>query len=678
MNILSILQQQNLRALGVEFSPYAVWSLRVDAGPAGVMSSTINWAVFPLKTERVILAQRLLASWWSPSILNGTAVISENYYRQQDILVRMLSLIEEEYPDLNICELQQENWNRIWVLMLYHVWSKECDPATGKRSLVKVKNPLAKQMFERTTTLLKRWFYSYQSGEVSDGPEFLFTAKMVEPSLKSAFRGHAKSLKDWKKGGSYGSIPFVIANVLLADALKICRSNSTKKILVYFNVVRERNAYKHLSSFWEFSNDTQIKRYKNSGNIAELSVNKYGDYIGGDIAAQCKNYLVLPLHHELLKIHMDNEPEVPFIFPWRTYNELRKEYIRIQSAIYIIFLSVMGKRGPSEVRTLRGSDITRSDGVTGHDAVFRPSIWKTNKGVRQEQGVTNFIDEIFELACALGYKNKSGTDTPLFCTLGAIDSSHLSPTAVSMQQISQWLEDYYEDFCNRAGDVTSFNIKKSHNKILSHQFRHSFAEFALRRFDGNVEELIRQHFCHRYNHWWTKRYTEDKLDIDHINEINRQYIKELVPRILFDSAANPEYVGAMALYIKKQFSHTFNIVSADEAESIIEKVCEDTLQVTAHEYGWCLLHRESYGSAKCRDVNGRPNPLATSADKCTSCANFCASRASHLDKQTKILLSHLDFLEQETWKFPSQVKRSRQAVLNAQALFPQLRVYGKV
>ena len=186
----------------------------------------IKWSVYPLKTERLLLAQRLLTSFWSPSITAGKSLISSSSYRQQDTLIRILILIEEEFPESRVCELTQKNWIKIWILMLYRVWSNETDTKTGKRLLVSVKEPLAKQMFERTTTILKLWFYAYQSGEVSDGPEFLLSAPIVEPALKSTIQNDGNDFEVWKKGGSYGSVPFVIAHLLLADALSVVRSKT--------------------------------------------------------------------------------------------------------------------------------------------------------------------------------------------------------------------------------------------------------------------------------------------------------------------------------------------------------------------------------------------------------------------------------------------------------------------
>ncbi len=678
MNILlSPLQQRSLQTLELEFSPSATWLLKVDYGSAEILSPIVKWSAYPLKTERLLLAQRLLTSWWSPSVVTGEASISSTAYRQEDTLVRMLILIEEEFPESRVCELTQDNWIKIWILMLYRVWGNGTDTKTGKRFLAPVKEPLAKQMFERTTTILKLWFYAYQSGEVSDGPEFLLSAPLVEPVLKTTIKNHGHDFEIWKKGGSYGSVPFVIAHLLLADALSIVRSNRVQKMLAYFSVVRETNSHDYLKLFWNSYGKTQIGKYKKHADITILSKTTESDS-SDSIANDCKEKFIHPLHKELLATHLASNVDEPFSFPWKTHAEFRAEYNNIQAAIYIIFLSIMGKRGPSEVRTLRGIDITRSNELTGQDALMHPSIWKTNKGARQKQGVTNFIDDVLTVLLRLGYQDKTNTELPLFCALPTLKTPTQELRTLSKDRAQDRLLNYYTEFCQRAEEMVDFDIKALHEKISSHQFRHSFAEFALRRFDGNIEELIRQHFCHRYNHWWTRRYTEDKLDTEHINEVNQRYIRELVPKILFDNTDSPEYVGAVALFIKKRFGETIRVVNANEAEDIITTVCDDIIQVTAHEYGWCLLHKEAYSSAKCSDINGHPQPANTSAEKCTGCANFCASSQSHLAKQTQILLSHMDFIEQKVWKLPSLTKRSRQAIRNAQIVFPQLKAYGEV
>lgn len=675
MNVLlSPLQRYNLRALELQFSPDAVWCLTVDYGSDGIQHPTVRWSDYQLKPERLLLAQRLITSWWTPTVVNGEGVLSSSSYRQLHTLIRVLTLIDECFPAVSVSTLTKDDWGALLVLSLYRVWAY---PAQGKRVLTPTKKPLRKQTFERVATVLNLWFDSHQSGEVGEGPELLPTAKAAESLIRSTLQSGGHDFEAWKKGGSYKSVPFVIAHLLLADALRTVQSTETRMMLAFFKFIRESEVYCYLKPFWNASAATQIGKYKQTGDITVLTVSAESDITGG-LANRCKEELVIPLHKRLSEIHAVARNGEPFSFPWRTLNELTGEYNRTQAAIYIVFLSVMGKRGPSEVRTLTGGDFTRPDESTGQDALVRPSIWKTKKGMRQEQGVTNFIDDVIEVAMCLGFHDKTNTDLPIFCALPSIERSMGPPKTLSTDRAQHRLKIYYDEFCCRMSDIVDFDIKTRHGSISSHQFRHTFAEFALRKFDGNVEELLRQHFCHRYNHWWTKRYTEDKLDVEQANIVNRRYIRELVPQILLDSTDDPEYVGAVALFIKKRFGDDVQTVPPLEVEEIIEQACDEVVQVTAHEYGWCLLHNETYSVAKCRDANGSPNPAGTTAKECLSCANFCASRKSHLATQTRILINHIDFLEQDTWKLPRLKYESRQTVRHIQSLFPQLNDYGKV
>ena len=280
------------------------------------------------------------------------------------------------------------------------------------------------------------------------------------------------------------------------------------------------------------------------------------------------------------------------------------------------------------------------------------------------------------MALTLGNTNKSGTDLPLFSAPPTLTNPCTQPKRLSSDRLNAYLHSYYASFCTRISQKVDFDVRDIHTSITSHQFRHSFAEFALRRYDGNIEELLRQHFLHAFDHWWTKKYTADKLDKDYVQRLNKSYIKELVPNIAFDSRLEPSYVGGMALYIRSIINEQVLSLPPPEVEKHIASLCSKITSITAHEYGWCLVLKEFSTQAKCADSTGAPSPTSTSQDKCTSCVNFCSSRKSHLEVNTQIVISHLDFLEQEVWRFPDIKERSRQAVLNSQKLFPELKSLG--
>jgi len=674
---LTAIQQANLESLNLSIGPKAQWTI-LNIFHGEIVHSRIDFADYPLNTERILLAQRLLLLWWSPRIVEEKATIQGNDFRKADILMRLLALIEQKYKGRALCELDKSDWANLLTAMVFYGW---CEESSSQRRLIKLAEPNGKHVVERATTVLRFFYKAYQEGAVSDGPEFLATRAMTYKVLGKELEARGIDFSDWKTGGSYGSIPFVTAHLLLADAIATLRSYRTKQLLLYFKVARESDIINLHSAFWGSKSKTHCFMYRNTSNINCLSNSPSGNSRGSQ-ANRCKIEFALPLHNELLKLHTEEQirlaADQPFQFPWKFYNDLVRDYRQLGTAIYIIFLSVMGKRGPSEIRTLRGIDITPSNSLTGQDATMRPSILKTHKGLRIEQGVTNYIDEAFSAILHLSYYDKTSTKLPLFSVLPPKAKARLEPRLISVETAGKNLKKYYAAFCARVEAKVEGDFLDLHERIASHQFRHAFAEFALRKFDGNVEELFRQHALHSYNHWWTKRYTFDKLDADEITRINRAYIRELVPRVLHDSVIDPDFVGAMALFIKKTLGEQITVVSPEEAEIHIEAFCDQIEQVTAHEYGWCLLHKSFEHAAQCKDSSGTPNPKGTSWEKCEGCVNFTASRNSHLTKQTQILISHVDFIEQQTFQLPSLKRASREAIKNATQLFPELKPLANI
>ncbi|SBO12523.1 hypothetical protein VME0621_04677 [Vibrio mediterranei] len=423
--LLSDLQQQRLDLLQVTLDPNATWILPVDRGANRIENGTLDWVTYPVSQAHSLLVQRLLLDWWSPAVVNGNTTIKDHAYRQADILLRLLALAAEHYPGRALCELHLADWVKLTVLMVLRVWDSN---EAGERSLIASDQPLAVQNFERTITVLNRWLDSYQAGNVNDGPDCKLPRKTVENALKAELKAFGTDLDTWKQGGSYGAVPFVVAHLLLADALDTLHALRTKQLLAYFTTVREHNAHDLVSAFWSHggsSNKTsQLAAYRTSGDISTLTVTRESGGEGSDIN-RAKTEIAKPLHAKLRALQAKYAPDTPFTFPWQGHRALKADYNALQGALYVIFLSVMGKRGPSEVRTLRGIDITRPDTETGQEAVMRPSIEKTNQGLREAQGVTNFIDDSFEVLLKLGYHDKTGTELPLFSALPS--PLHASP-----------------------------------------------------------------------------------------------------------------------------------------------------------------------------------------------------------------------------------------------------------
>jgi hypothetical protein len=133
----------------------------------------------------------------------------------------------------------------------------------------------------------------------------------------------------------------------------------------------------------------------------------------------------------------------------------------------------------------------------------------------------------------------------------------------------------------------------------------------------------------------------------------------------------------MAVYIKKVIQPQTQHMSPSELEVYLELFSNNLISITPHEYGWCVLLREFSNQAKCSEDGINPSPQSTCSGKCNSCINFLSSRSSHRDVQQVILLSHIDFIECDTWRQRDLKQASINAVRNAQRLFPEFKEYGE-
>ena len=643
-----------------------IWKIKFTVSGGVISQSLINWLEMDINARNKSIMQDLLMGLWSLDEVPEYIELKENEFRKVRTLNKFILVFEEYWPDTLISQLSKQELIDVVVQTLFYKRSTASSDMLN--NLEKVSKPLSRQDMERTLTLLSSWFALAQLGEVNDGPSYLLTIPNVERSVKIIFKNKQLNFHDWIDGGTFGSIPFVIAHLLLADAISLIESVKTKQVLTFFETVENTNSYHLVPSFWAGTPSTRIGKYRRTGDIDFLKPSAASEFCGG-LANDTKLIFAIPLHNNLLKITSNSNDSA---FPWRTYSEFFKDVSNIRTAVFIIFISVMGRRGPSEVRTLTTGDFTLSADNNNNGTLYRPSIEKTHSGFKQEQGVTNSIENAYHVIKRLSYIQKNKDDMHIFSTLPKLNSQLLEVKLLNTSTLNDNINAYYSSFIDRSKNNVNFDIRAIHPKISTHQFRHSYAEFALRKNDLSVQENLRQIFCHKFNNNWLKKYDYDKLDAKSEQEANKSYIRELIPRILRDKTELPDFVGPISVYIKKHFGSLTTILTPEELEVQIELLTDETISITPHEYGWCLLNKKFQSKAKCADKNGKPNPKNTSSSKCNQCHNFCASRQSHLEKQTQIVILHSDFIEQNIWKMPAMMKASKKAIADAKALFPEL------
>ncbi|MFJ3051931.1 hypothetical protein [Pseudomonas nitroreducens] len=641
------------------------WTVIVEAND-DLLRHSINFRMLPINEIMRALAKSTLSKILADLHYGEGNPVRSGFVKTSKSVILLLSVFERLHPNKLISELNQNSLEAWVATAVYHHIVKSSDG--GLSTLKFNQEPFHKGYLTSLISAFRHLYKSYQEGINPDGPERLVTQPVITNILKSDIETLNLDFQEWMNSKNYGSIPFVVANLLMCDAIEMIRSLRTKQLIEYFKIYRESGRPDLIKKLW-VSSKNSIKLYRFTTNIEYL----YRAF-GGDSRKMldCKKLILIPLDESFREMC-----GASYKFPWPRYLDLQRDYQNALIACYIVFLFVMGKRG-GEVRPLCANDIHIPE-CRSNSATYSSRNFKTNQGTPSTQGVTDSIAEALETLLNLSYSDIRGTDAPLFTCIPYIDDVAKLNGKISTSHFARLLQDYYEGFIQRAESRIEINIKDIHPNISAHQFRHTFAEFSLRRFDGNVEELLRQTFRHGDHTKWIKNYTADKLDEETKQRLNKEYIMELIPRILRDQESlGHDYVGGMAAYINSAIRPRTLHMSPSEFEKYIYEVAEDYISITPHEYGWCLLHRIFATQAKCSKDGVTPNPRGTTAKNCNGCINFVSSRKAHLSAQRQIAITHLDFIESKFWKLPELKLASILAVQDSQRLFPELKDLGEI
>lgn len=439
-------------------------------------------------------------------------------------------------------------------------------------------------------------------------------------------REAGQSYADWRAGGSFDIVPFEISLAILAYCRQLIKSDETKYLLAWFQAERKlckqgalpdwKVARKVFSMFGERSSS-----YSSQGRAANVDEVYFREL--------CSFYPEVSSRDQLpLK-------GVPFLIGKHSNRDsLTRKADHLLTACFVSLLILTGIRH-GEASGM-AHDAFRQNGAS---YLFASSIDKTNHGVTTDRHVSSVVAEFIGVLDGLGsFGLDDDRRKDLFSyarcnynnATNKLYSLGKNAINVRMQIIS-----FYEIFLEGQGD----DVRDLCPHVTAHGFRHAWAEFAMRRFDGNIMPLIRDHYRHHFGSKMTGVYTHNKIELSDYQNLGKRQIFELVSRYL-DGAATLH--GLLGEFLTRQADNISLIEMHDKnarddaiVQMIDEHICAPI--VTPHEYGLCILTENTKQLANCRDEAGIPKTQTADVDSCAGCVNSCMVKQKDGKEDTHFL-----------------------------------------
>ena len=320
--------------------------------------------------------------------------------------------------------------------------------------------------------------------------------------------------------------------------------------------------------------------------------------------------------------------------------------------------------------------------------MFDSELIKTNHGIKEVREMHGMVAEAANTLVELSYISKRGRSNkeklPLFGRyfyandFNKNESFRRNRRSTKENAIRQRLNGIYSHFLERHPEFEEYC-----SAIHPHRFRHTWAEFALRRFEGNVFEAIRRHFRHSYGSYFTTHYVFGKLTDEVRDQIEKEYLKEILSKLAtenvqatMDDNFKRDLHGKVAYYISKAMDVT--VLTEAEIDDFVDAMAEEFESITAHEYGYCLVRKDMKHLAKCIDKKTQTPVLQNGCfELCSGCINFVSSKCSNKESITRIAVSHQNMIANFTNLMGDSVKSSaidtsRQTLKRAEEMLDEM------
>ena len=460
----------------------------------------------------------------------------------------------------------------------------------------------------------------YSKGKLSDGFLFDLPHHFADYFYKDFIEGFGIDYAVWYKGGSYGGIPVALAMFILAYALDVIRSDKTKIVLKYFEYLRDG-----------LLTDNVIFGRKDIKGKFKLPLFNIANYPSGKYCYVAQEFV------DDINASVSEEYENWFFEDKWTLNK----YVGKVYDLGAIAVCILTGYRISELRHVLPSHLDKHKD-TGNWTI-KSKIIKTNKGIGTVRSFSDEGAEIINILIKLYTEDKFAIDMPVFQR--TIRNTTKVDNAVPYNTMLHCFKDGYEYFLKDQGQHHQDVVES----LSPHNFRHTWVDMALRCFlpekDHSIlSEEIRHHLRHRYGSTWTRKYMDGKFTPVYMRELEEQYLKDLIERVVGEES--DDFMGPTAIRIKNRVKEKIEFIGMDEAiDETVHELCEELIHLEGHPWGLCVLMDDTQTQAKCFDCKSK-TPKYEEGSGFETCIG-CIHRLSHKSQKEDIIqfvLAHEDFL----------------------------------
>lgn len=480
----------------------------------------------------------------------------------------------------------------------------ECNPQDFRANAAKNKWIRSHKSFSSILKILSNMSIFSISHGLVDYPSIQVIPDECVNLVKDAVSEHT-DFKTWLEGGTHGTLPLEISIAILSEALEYFESSDLKRILAIIEA----------ASQYTMRTNASFESLRKT--LTEFLTGDYGrDDQGVYILVKRKNSLYKHRQasgtKDLAAIYFDlcDEFEVEYKFEksLKSYHELG---LRVRHAFYRVSasLSVLTGVRISELASLKNDAFEFSN----ERGKFKSKIKKTQNNSETYRPVTIHAEPIAWIANGLSKQSALHGENSVSPWLlkGSLPwiKQETANDALSWEDKGRntSMGGFYRELLT---DLISDYDPEEH-VISSHRFRHTWAELAIRRFDGNVSEAIRNYFRHWYGSFMTMEYIRGKIKAD-LPEINRDYMREILHRIAHNEE---EFFGPAAKYMLSLVKDV-EVLDPETVNEILDEF--DVIKV--HEHSYCMMPKKFKTQAKCWDKETQtPNYGEARWDNCGGC-----------------------------------------------------------